>query len=323
MAELARKCTTDADRANNSIPPDNEAEERSEVEYGSTELRVHSRCCVVEEACWKRESERNDGTHHSVRLLWRKNQWDLLDNFAVAVASRDTPTTDGLRAIKMERAFFHSRSYFENGWAEEVTSEGPKEQTWYLHHHIVSQQGPEAMKYRIVVDGSVKFEGTSLNEQLDSGLKLQADLLGILLRFRRFQVALQSDITSGLARGGPRCLPFLLEELSTGNLICSPYLSMQVVNHHLSEKRDCFRTVVDEIKAGMYIDDFVVSCHTIAEAKDFVRRSSELLSSGGFYLAKWASNAPEALVDRPTEKILKNKHNCLGKTLGLLEPAGG
>ncbi|KRZ87305.1 hypothetical protein T08_8054 [Trichinella sp. T8] len=192
------------------------------------------------------------------------------------MASRDTRTTDGLRVIKMERAFFHSRSYFENGWAEEVTSEGPKEQTWYLPHHIVSQQGPEVMKYRIVVDGSVNFEGTSLNEQLDSGPKLQADLLGILLRFRRFQVALQSDITSGLARGGPRCFPFSLEELWTGN-----------------EKRDCFRTVVDEIKAGMYVDDFVVSCHTIAEAKDFVRWSSELLSSGGFYLA---SNAPEALL---------------------------
>ncbi|KRY68921.1 hypothetical protein T4D_16729, partial [Trichinella pseudospiralis] len=32
----------------------------------------------------------------------------------------------------------------------------------------------------------LKFEGTSLNEQLYPGPKLQADLLGILLRFRRF-----------------------------------------------------------------------------------------------------------------------------------------
>ncbi|KRY08755.1 Short transient receptor potential channel 5 [Trichinella patagoniensis] len=40
----------DADRANNFILPDIEAEERSEVEYGSTDVRVQSRCCAVGEA---------------------------------------------------------------------------------------------------------------------------------------------------------------------------------------------------------------------------------------------------------------------------------
>ncbi|KRY96477.1 hypothetical protein T4C_8381, partial [Trichinella pseudospiralis] len=48
------------------------------------------------------------------------------------------------------------------------------------------------------------FWGTSLNEQLDSGLKLQADLLGILLRFRRFRVALQSDIAKMFLQVGLR-----------------------------------------------------------------------------------------------------------------------
>ncbi|KRX75618.1 hypothetical protein T06_8038 [Trichinella sp. T6] len=179
------------------------------------------------------------------------------------MAYRDTRTTDGLRVIKMERAFFHSRSYFENGWAEEVTSEGLKEQTWYLPHHIVSQQGPEAMKYRIVVDGSVNFEETSLNEQLDSGPKLQADLLGILLRFRRFQVALQSDITSGLARGGPRCWPFSLEELWTGKHSCDVLTNKGVIWSRL----------------------LTVFVHASGEPSS---------NSGGFYLA---SNAPEALED--------------------------
>ncbi|XP_003377019.1 putative bromodomain protein [Trichinella spiralis] len=42
------------------------------------------RCLIVIIPSGKRESERNDETRHSVRLLWRKNQWDLPDNFAVA-----------------------------------------------------------------------------------------------------------------------------------------------------------------------------------------------------------------------------------------------
>ncbi|KRX31925.1 hypothetical protein T05_11048 [Trichinella murrelli] len=84
-----------------------------------------------------------------------QNQWDLLDNFAVAKWRLETLERRMLRAIKMEHAFFHSCSYFENGSRMEVTSAGPNEQTWYLPHHIVSQQGPEAMKHRILVDGSV------------------------------------------------------------------------------------------------------------------------------------------------------------------------
>ncbi|KRY64153.1 hypothetical protein T4A_722 [Trichinella pseudospiralis] len=100
-----------------------------------------------------------DGTRYSVRLLWKSSDWELPDNFAVA------------------------KSFLENSSAEEVKKEGRKGRMWYLPHHVVTQQGPEAIKHRIVFDGSVKFEGTSLNEQLYPGPKLQVNLLGILLRF--------------------------------------------------------------------------------------------------------------------------------------------
>ncbi|KRZ00862.1 hypothetical protein T4B_13574, partial [Trichinella pseudospiralis] len=160
------------------------------------------------------------------------------------------------------------------------------------------------------------FKGTSLNEQLDSGLKLQADLLGILLRFRRFRVALQSDIAKMFLQVGLReedrdVCRFLWRKDGPGGpiatyrltrvcfgLACSPYLAMQVVNHHLREKRDCFGTVVDDIMAGMYVDDLVVSCDSIEQARDFAHRSSELLASGGFHLAK-------------------DRYSCLWKTLGV------
>ncbi|KRZ56683.1 hypothetical protein T02_12857 [Trichinella nativa] len=126
-------------------------------------------------------------------------------------------------------------------------------------------------------------ERTSLNEQLDPGPNLQADLLGILLRFRRFRVALQLDIVKmflqvGLCEEDRDVCRFLWRKDGPGGPLA---------------------TFVDEIKAGMYVDDFVVSCHTIAEAKDFVRWSSELLSSGGFYLA---SSAPEALVNNQQKR---------------------
>ncbi|XP_003382170.1 Pao retrotransposon peptidase family protein [Trichinella spiralis] len=283
-----------------------------------------------------REGLSYDGTRYSVRLLWKNSGCWLPDNFAVA--KRRLETLERRMAREPSRRDVHSsilHSYLVNGWAEEITSEGPQGRTWYLPHHVVSQQGPEAMKHRIVFDASVNFKGTSLNEQLDSGLKLQADLLGILLRFRRFRVALQSDIAKMFLQVGLReedrdICRFLWRKDGPGGpiatyrltrvcfgLACSPYLAMQVVNHHLREKRDCFGTVVDEIKAGMYVVDLVVSCDSIEEARDFAHRSSELLASGGFHLAKWASNAPEALADRPTEEIFRDGYSGLWKTLGV------
>ncbi|KRY26864.1 hypothetical protein T01_389 [Trichinella spiralis] len=281
-----------------------------------------------------REGLSYDGTRYSVRLLW-KNSW-LPDNFAVA--KRCLETLERRMAREPSRRDVHSsilHNYLVNGWAEEITSEGPHGRTWYLPHHVVSQQGPEAMKHRIVFVASVKFKGTSLKEQLDSGLKLQADLLGILLRFRRFRVALQSDLAKmflqvGLFDEDRGVCRFLWRKDGLGGPIatyrltrvcfsvaCSPYVAMQVVNHHLREKRDCFGTVVDEIKAGMYVDDLVVSCDSIDEARDFAHRSSELLASGGFHLAKWANNAPEALVDLPAEEIFRDRYSCLWKNLGI------
>ncbi|KRZ83083.1 hypothetical protein T08_9840 [Trichinella sp. T8] len=129
-----------------------------------------------------REGLSYDGTRYSVRLLWKNSGCWLPDNFAVA--KRRLESLERRMAREPSRRDVHSsilHSYLVNGWAEEITSEGPEGRTWYLPHHVVSQQGPGATKHRIVFDASAKFKGTSLNEQLDSGLKLQADLLGILL----------------------------------------------------------------------------------------------------------------------------------------------
>ncbi|KRX16284.1 hypothetical protein T07_287 [Trichinella nelsoni] len=50
-------------------------------------------------------------------------------------------------------------------------------------------------KCRIVFDGSALFRNVSLNRQLDPGPPLQNDLVQILMRFRRFRVGLQADIS--------------------------------------------------------------------------------------------------------------------------------
>ncbi|KRZ41508.1 hypothetical protein T4C_2993 [Trichinella pseudospiralis] len=115
------------------------------------------------------------------------------------------------------------------------------------------------------------------------------------------------------------------------SLACSPYLAMQVVNHHLREKRDCFGTVVDDIMA----DDLVVSCDSIEEARDFAHRSSELLASGGFHLANclwktlgvsWNPQEDE-LTFRPPELAAsqnqETKRDLLRTATSVFDPLGG
>ncbi|KRZ91514.1 hypothetical protein T08_357 [Trichinella sp. T8] len=53
----------------------------------------------------------------------------------------------------------------------------------YLPHYEVYQGCPGKAKCRVVFDGSAEMNGASLNRCLEPGLKLQPDLVAILLRF--------------------------------------------------------------------------------------------------------------------------------------------
>ena len=50
------------------------------------------------------------------------------------------------------------------------------------------------MKVRVVYDASSKENGTSMTDITYIGAKLQRDLVEVLLRFRRFPVALVCDV---------------------------------------------------------------------------------------------------------------------------------
>ncbi|KRY82359.1 hypothetical protein T4B_13739 [Trichinella pseudospiralis] len=52
-----------------------------------------------------------------------------------------------------------------------------------------------ASNCRIVFDGSHRFEGVLLNERLDPGSPIIANLVGILLKFRQFRIGIHADIT--------------------------------------------------------------------------------------------------------------------------------
>ena len=68
----------------------------------------------------------------------------------------------------------------------------PTGQGWYLTHHGVyhKQKG----KLRVVFDASLKYQGVSLNDCLHQGPDLTNELLGVLTRFRQYQIGFTADI---------------------------------------------------------------------------------------------------------------------------------
>jgi len=43
----------------------------------------------------------------------------------------------------------------------------------------------------------------------------------------------------------------------------------------------------------MYVDDLLTGAETLNQAQTLKRQITDLLSSGGFHLKKWASNHPD------------------------------
>jgi hypothetical protein len=68
------------------------------------------------------------------------------------------------------------------------------EPAWYLPHFPVVRPDKDTTKVRIVFDASAKHNNLSWNDVIHQGPKLQNDLFDVLLRFRKYPVAIVCDI---------------------------------------------------------------------------------------------------------------------------------
>ena len=131
-------------------------------------------------------------SHYEIGLPW-KNNLPCLENTKSRAESRLQPLKRCLQSDEILRKKYKD-DLLRNNYAERVTSEdlSPKD-TWYLPHHpVFHPQKPD--KVRVVFDCSVKYPGTSLNNQLLQGPDLPNLLVSVLTRFRQEPVVFMSDI---------------------------------------------------------------------------------------------------------------------------------
>ncbi|XP_066956301.1 uncharacterized protein [Macrobrachium rosenbergii] len=193
---------------------------------------------------WKSESVKLkllDNKHHALRRL---------DNL-----SRKLDRDPGLQ----EQYYTVFEEYEKEGIIEEI----PPHQleggypVFYLPHRPVVREASISTEIRPVFDGSARgSNGVSLNDCLESGPSLNPDLVEVLLRFRRWKVALTADITKAF---------------------------LQIKRYPPSE-------VVSELLENLYVDDWLSGADSPAEACARFDEACGMLKKAGMCLSKCTSN---------------------------------
>jgi hypothetical protein len=202
---------------------------------------------------------------------------------------------------------------------------------YYMSHHPVVKAGSTTTKVRPVFDASASGpNGVSLNDCLEAGPCLLPALFDVLLRFRRWPVALTADIRKAFlqirvreedrdvhrflylsARGEFRDLRFT--RVPFGNK-SSPFLLNATIRHHLA--RQTPSVVVDELKANLYVDDWLSGADTVEEASRMFVDARAIMAEAAMPLVKWQSNSHSLLdvVSQETGRCLLSEQN---KILGV------
>ena len=179
---------------------------------------------------------------------------------------------------------------------------------WYIPHHpVLNPKKPG--KVRVVFDCAAKANNRSLNEELLRGPDLTNNLVGVLSRFREEPVAMMADIRGMfnqvmVAPEDRQYLGFLWwpeGELTaepeaytmnvhlfgaTSSPSCAAFCLKRTAEDH---KTSYSAETIDAVNRSSYVDDFLMSVPDSDKAARLITELPELLSKGGFHLAKWSS----------------------------------
>ncbi|XP_037930964.1 uncharacterized protein LOC119665790 [Teleopsis dalmanni] len=171
-----------------------------------------------------------------------------------------------------------------------------------MPHRPVYREDKTTTKMCIVFDASSSdSEHGSLNKFLSPGENLLPNLVSILLRFRSKRIAMTADIEKAFLqiaidqsdRDTHRFLwydkmPSINEQLPnivemrmtrvTFGVTSSPFLLSAVIRKHLTSCKETFPATCEALLKSFYVDDLLISCHEVEEAKKIYFESKKIMS---------------------------------------------
>lgn len=184
---------------------------------------------------------------------------------------------------------------------------------FYIPHHAVVKEASTSTKLRVVFDASRRStNGTSLNEQMLIGPRLQDDLTFIMMRWRKFRVAFCSDVEKMYRqiavdhpdtdlqrivwreRDDEPMRVFRLCTVTYGTA-AAPYLAVKSLQTLAQLERERYPVGAELALNNFYVDDILGGADTVAECLEAQAQLRSLMTSGGMVLRKWASNCEDVL----------------------------
>ncbi|XP_029662783.1 uncharacterized protein LOC115235262 [Formica exsecta] len=185
----------------------------------------------------------------------------------------------------------------------------------YLPHHGVIRESSSTTRLRVVFNASsVTSNGTSLNDHLNAGPKLQTDLMSVILQWRRYKYVYSSDIAKMYRQihidardiDYQRILwksslsePLIDYQLLTVTygMSCAPFLALRILKQLVIDEGQHFPLAVPILSDNIYVDDLLFGADDTIRIRQARDQLNSMLKRGGFVLRKWASNSPSLLED--------------------------
>ncbi|XP_051167305.1 uncharacterized protein LOC127285366 [Leptopilina boulardi] len=193
--------------------------------------------------------------------------------------------------------------------------ENPSNQVVYIPHQPVFREASQTTKMRAVFNASApSTNGTSLNDHMRIGQKLQTNLFNVLVHWRVFKYVYTADIARMyrqilinlddvdyqriLWRSSPDqpISEYQLLTVTYGTR-SPPYLALRVLKQLVIDEGLAFPLASYVLKNNIYIDDAMFGGSSKREAKESRDEFIALLRKGHFTPRKWSSNCPQLLSD--------------------------
>lgn len=191
----------------------------------------------------------------------------------------------------------------------------------YLPHHAVFKPESTTTKLRVVFDATAATtNGKGLNALLLTGPRQQETLSSILLRWRRYKIAISADVKKMYRQIWVRPahqdyqrivwretadLPvqhFRLKTVTYGTA-SAPYMAVKTMQQLADDEQQVFPRAAEVVRNDFYVDDCLSGTDTLREAIALKDELIGLMTAGGMRLIKWSSNSSDLSRTLPDDHI--------------------
>jgi hypothetical protein len=273
-----------------------------------------------------KKSLRWTGECYEAGCLWKKNEPCLPSNRIAAIKRLDSAIRNSkFKDVSAPVYNATISDYLQKGYIIKVDASDELTSAFYLPHFIVSKNTENGIKHRIVFDGAARFMNKSLNDAITKGPNFIADLVKVLIRFRKSKVAITFDVAEMFLQVQLPPSDQLLHRFVFRNTLDEPIITYQFTRHVFGNTGSpCVAMAVVRAKAeelawshpvaaktalrSSIIDDTMTSVDTVEEAIQLYEGIKSIYSACSMKPHKIASNSQEVLKAVPDAEKAKGFH---------------